>query len=97
MGRVEPPTRAELLRIAHDPAFAQEALNRWGPDALMDPDCEQCGDRVEPTPCARCGQHGIGLGDAIKQLTSFFGITPCTACERRARRLNRWRLPRFRR
>jgi len=32
----------------------------------------------------------IGLGDAIKRLTSAFGIKPCVGCERRAALLNRW-------
>jgi hypothetical protein len=30
----------------------------------------------------------IGLGDAVKRLTSAFGIRPCGACEKRARALN---------
>jgi hypothetical protein len=32
----------------------------------------------------------IGLGDAIKQATSYVGIRPCGGCQRRARALNRW-------
>jgi len=32
----------------------------------------------------------IGLGDAIKRTTSYFGIQPCGECERRAAALNRW-------
>lgn len=32
----------------------------------------------------------IGLGDAIKRVTSSMGIRPCGACERRAAALNRW-------
>ena len=32
----------------------------------------------------------IGLGDAIKQATSYLGIRPCGGCERRAAALNRW-------
>lgn len=32
----------------------------------------------------------IGLGDAVKQATSYFGIKPCGGCERRAATLNRW-------
>lgn len=32
----------------------------------------------------------IGLGDAIKRATSYFGIQPCGGCERRAAALNRW-------
>ena len=31
----------------------------------------------------------VGLGDAIMQVTSAFGIRPCGDCERRAARLNR--------
>ena len=32
----------------------------------------------------------IGLGDVIKQATSYFGIQPCGGCGRRADALNRW-------
>ena len=32
----------------------------------------------------------VGLGDAIKRVTSNFGISPCGSCERRAALLNRW-------
>ena len=32
----------------------------------------------------------IGLGDAIKRTTSYFGIRPCGGCRRRADALNRW-------
>ena len=32
----------------------------------------------------------IGLGDAIKRATSYFGIQSCGGCERRAAALNRW-------
>ena len=32
----------------------------------------------------------IGLGDVIKRITYAAGIKPCTGCERRAARLNRW-------
>ena len=32
----------------------------------------------------------IGLGDVIKRATSYFGISPCGGCERRAASLNRW-------
>jgi hypothetical protein len=32
----------------------------------------------------------IGLGDAIKRTTSYFGIKPCGGCEERAAVLNRW-------
>jgi hypothetical protein len=32
----------------------------------------------------------VGLGDAIKRATSYFGIQPCGGCERRATVLNRW-------
>jgi hypothetical protein len=32
----------------------------------------------------------IGLGDAIKRVTSNFGIRTCGGCERRAAALNRW-------
>ncbi len=32
----------------------------------------------------------VGLGDAIKRVTSTFGIQPCNECQRRAAALNRW-------
>lgn len=32
----------------------------------------------------------IGLGDAVKRATSYFGIRPCGGCKRRAAALNRW-------
>lgn len=32
----------------------------------------------------------IGLGDALKRATSYFGIRPCGGCDRRAAALNRW-------
>ena len=32
----------------------------------------------------------IGLGDVIKQGTSYFGVKPCGGCGRRADALNRW-------
>lgn len=32
----------------------------------------------------------IGLGDAIKRVTSYFGIKPCGSCDQRAAALNRW-------
>ena len=32
----------------------------------------------------------VGLGDVIKRATSSIGIRPCTGCEQRAARLNRW-------
>jgi peroxiredoxin len=32
----------------------------------------------------------LGLGDAIKSVTSAMGIKPCVGCERRAALLNRW-------
>jgi hypothetical protein len=32
----------------------------------------------------------IGLGDAIKQVTSYVGMEPCGGCKQRAAILNRW-------
>jgi hypothetical protein len=32
----------------------------------------------------------VGLGDAVKRATTYFGIRPCGGCERRAAALNRW-------
>lgn len=31
-----------------------------------------------------------GLGDAVKEVTTRLGFTPCGGCERRATILNRW-------
>lgn len=30
----------------------------------------------------------IGLGDAIKKVTKFIGIKPCSSCDERAKKLN---------
>lgn len=32
----------------------------------------------------------IGLGDAVKRVTSYIGIRSCGGCHRRAEALNRW-------
>jgi hypothetical protein len=32
----------------------------------------------------------IGLGDAVKRMTTFAGIQPCGGCDQRAARMNRW-------
>ncbi|WP_442499355.1 hypothetical protein [Methylobacter sp. sgz302048] len=32
----------------------------------------------------------VGLGDAIKRATSYFGLKPCGGCAQRAAALNRW-------
>ncbi|NOT83574.1 MAG: hypothetical protein HOP02_02095 [Methylococcaceae bacterium] len=32
----------------------------------------------------------IGLGDVIKQASSYFGIKPCGGCRQRAAALNHW-------
>ena len=32
----------------------------------------------------------VGLGDAVKKLTTHMGIAPCSGCTRRAATLNRW-------
>jgi len=32
----------------------------------------------------------VGLGDAVKRVTSAVGIRPCGRCVERARRLNNW-------
>jgi hypothetical protein len=32
----------------------------------------------------------VGLGDAVKGVTSLMGIRPCGACTERAHRLNNW-------
>ena len=36
------------------------------------------------------GEENIGLGDAIKRVTTTFGIAPCEGCAQRAALLNRW-------
>lgn len=35
-------------------------------------------------------EEEIGLGDAIKKATYAMGMKPCSGCERRATKLNRW-------
>jgi hypothetical protein len=35
-------------------------------------------------------EKDVGLGDAIKRVTSTVGIRSCGGCERRAAALNRW-------
>jgi len=35
-------------------------------------------------------EEPIGLGDAIKRVTSAAGLRPCGACDQRAAKLNRW-------
>ena len=35
-------------------------------------------------------EQEVGLGDAIKRVTSAMGIRPCGGCEKRAGVLNRW-------
>jgi hypothetical protein len=32
----------------------------------------------------------IGLGDAVKKVTGWFGFTPCGGCNKRANALNQW-------
>jgi hypothetical protein len=32
----------------------------------------------------------VGLGSTIKRVTDTLGARPCTSCEERAERLNRW-------
>jgi hypothetical protein len=32
----------------------------------------------------------MGLGDAIKRVTSAVGVLPCGACDQRAAKLNSW-------
>ena len=36
------------------------------------------------------GDSEIGLGDAVKRVTSAVGIRPCRSCRKRATALNRW-------
>lgn len=35
-------------------------------------------------------ERDVGLGDVIKQATTYIGIRPCGGCQRRAGALNRW-------
>lgn len=35
-------------------------------------------------------EQEIGLGDALKRVTSALGIAPCGGCEQRAATLNSW-------
>ena len=39
--------------------------------------------------------NGVGLGDVIAKVTTFFGAKPCAPCNRRRRRLNEIRLPKI--
>jgi hypothetical protein len=32
----------------------------------------------------------VGLGDAVKRVTSLAGVRPCGPCQERADRLNNW-------
>lgn len=34
--------------------------------------------------------ESVGLGEAVKRLTTHAGIRPCGGCDRRAAALNRW-------
>ena len=64
MGRLDPPTTEQLLRMAHDPDWAREALERWGEDVLMNPHGVGLGDLVAKAtkavgikPCGPCEQR----------------------------------------
>ena len=35
-------------------------------------------------------RHDVGLGDAVKRLTSSVGIQPCAPCQQRAEAMNRY-------
>jgi hypothetical protein len=35
-------------------------------------------------------EEDVGLGDALKRMTSTFGLKPCGGCDRRAAQLNAW-------
>jgi len=78
-----PPTPEEIERIAHDREFALEAIQKWGIARLMNPYAPRRDRRAET----------VGLGDLVKKVTAFFGVTPCSACEERAKKLNRIQLP----
>lgn len=32
----------------------------------------------------------VGLGDAVKRVTSMVGVRPCGPCQARAERMNQW-------
>ena len=57
---------------------------------------EQKGRSELPAPAHRVRLPGfitdedVGLGDAIKRATTYFGMKPCGGCSRRASALNRW-------
>jgi hypothetical protein len=65
------------------------AKNAPQPDAERTEQAEQ-----NETPAAGLpgfvSDEDVGLGDAIKRVTSAFGIKTCGGCERRAAALNRW-------
>jgi hypothetical protein len=62
----------------------------------MAEDPESCQKRENDQPARRIRLPGfiteesVGLGDAIKRVTSSIGIRPCGGCERRAAILNHW-------
>jgi hypothetical protein len=46
--------------------------------------------KVEIPVPGRLMKGEIGLGDAVKRVTAAAGISPCSACQKRAEALNRW-------
>jgi hypothetical protein len=61
----------------------------------------QDGERPSPDPRRNQARHRarlprllaaepVGLGDVVKRVTGAVGVRPCSACEQRAARLNRW-------
>lgn len=78
MGSVDRPTLDDLAAAARSPEAWQQAVDRFGIDALTNPD----------------PQHGVGLGDVVAAATSALGIRPCEPCKQRQQKLNRIRFGR---
>lgn len=47
-------------------------------------------DRTISLPGWLMHEEEVGLGTAIKRLSSHFGMRPCSGCDRRAEALNEW-------
>lgn len=83
-------TWQEIVAIPHTPGGWAKAVERFGFDAVANPAVHIHSGPI-PSPC-RQRRRSVGLGDLIKRLTSAFGVKPCSACEERARKLNRVRV-----
>ena len=66
-------------------------LTRWSTRPGSADEAPASGSRHEMrSPLRGIPEEGIGVGDAVKRITSAFGITPCNGCEKRRKVLNRW-------